>query len=74
MYIILNHSGSSAHNKLAEDLTDMLEEDGHVVQPVIGNDDEQITLFTEDHRVIANFDRLPDTDTLRFYVEITNEE
>lgn len=59
---------------MAEQIADMLEEDGHIVQHVVGSNDEEITLYTEDQRVIGNFNKVPDPDTLNFYVNIANEE
>lgn len=74
MYIILVHNGKSDQTKMAEEITDMLKEDGHTVDQSVGSMDEEITLYTEDQRVIANFSKVPDPDTLRFYVEIADEE
>lgn len=74
MYIAMLHNGKASQNEMAEEIKDMLEDEGHVVDDVIGSGDELITLLTEDNEVIANFDKVPDINTLRLFVELANEE
>ncbi|HNW88182.1 MAG TPA: hypothetical protein PKN48_00835 [Bacteroidales bacterium] len=73
MYIILTHNGKKDQTAMAEQIADMLEDDGHTIQHVVGSNDEEITLYTEDQQVIGNFSKVPDPDTLRFYVDIADE-
>jgi hypothetical protein len=72
MYIILEHNGGSQHNEISDDIQQMLEDMGHVVEQIVSNTDV-VTLYNESREVMANFDRIPDENLLRFYVEINNE-
>ena len=73
MYIIIEHNGLPNTMELVEELEMMLEEEGHVPEQVVTSTDV-VSLLDKDYDIIANFDKTPSEEILRFYVELANGE
>ncbi len=76
MFLIIEHSGTLEHNKIAEYISDFAEEEfGMTCQPIIGSDKGSIILYSEDLIKVAEFEHTPDTTELYFYLsEIEDDE
>lgn len=68
MYIILEHSGTSEHCKIAEFIQQFAEDEyGFTVESVIGDNSGFINIYKEDLKKIAEFSKAPDETELNFY-------
>ncbi len=75
MYLIIEHSGTLEHNKLAEYISGFAEDEfGMTCQPVVGSEDGPIVLYSEDLTKVAEFDHAPDTTELYFYLSEMEDE
>lgn len=76
MLLIIEHSGTPEHNKIAEFIANFAEDEmGFTPQPIIGSDTGGITLYTEDLVKIAEFEEAPDETRLYFYLsEMEDDE
>ena len=70
MYILLEHSGSVEHNKIAEHFQDFAESEfGYTCEEVVGKSSGPVTLYTEDMKKVAEFEGLPNDTELYFYLK-----
>lgn len=75
MFLIIEHSGTFEHNKIAKYISDFAEDEfGLTCQPIVGSEDGPIILYSEELTKIAEFDHTPDTTELYFYLSGMEED
>ena len=71
MYILIQHSGSAYHNKVANYIKDYAEDNyGAVCEFEIGEEDSPIILYNDDHDKIAEFSTMPDEEVLDMHLKL----
>ena len=69
MFLIVEHSGTPEHCKIAEFIQEFAEDEfGFTVQPIVGEDSGPINLYTESLEKLAEFKDEPDTTELNYYL------
>jgi len=68
MLIIIEHSGTADHCKIAEFIQQFAEDEyGFTVQPIVGEDFGYINIYKENLEKIAEFQKFPDETELNYY-------
>lgn len=68
MFLIIEHTGTPEHNKIAEFIQEFAEDEyGFTAQPVVAEDEGPITIYNENLEKVAEFSASPDETELSYY-------
>lgn len=71
MYVLIEHSGSESHLKIAESIQDFAEDKyGCTCETVVG-DENGINLYNSELTKFANFDNMPSEQDLGWYFNLS---
>lgn len=75
MLLIIEHSGTKDSNKLARDLSNLLESEfGATTEHIVGDITTPIIIYTEDLKPIFTCKSLPDIDILRYILNLNEDK
>lgn len=75
MYILIEHSGTTEHNNIVEEIKDHLEDTyGVTSESVVGKENGPITLYDENQNILVEFFERPNLEILDFYFSTMEEE